>query len=78
LEVLRLHKEDIFGCSNIEDALECDCIIMAVPHQIFKELAIEERIANSQIKAVIDCKNVIDKEMMNGKVYKCLGNGDGI
>ncbi|MBN1785475.1 MAG: nucleotide sugar dehydrogenase [Candidatus Methanofastidiosa archaeon] len=75
---LTINMKELIGCPSIEEALDSDCIILAVPHDIFKEIGLEEKINKSRIKAVVDCKNMLDKKRIQNIVYKCLGDGDKI
>ena len=73
---LRLSDCIMEGCDTLEEALDCDCVILAVPHDEFRNVSLERLISDSPVKTIIDCKNMLDKTKLKEKIYKCLGNGE--
>jgi len=66
------------SCRNIDEALDCDCLVLAVAHNKFLDHPLEELILKYGVKAVVDGKNILKKEMLKGIIYKCIGNGERI
>ncbi|MHC1604591.1 MAG: nucleotide sugar dehydrogenase, partial [Candidatus Methanofastidiosia archaeon] len=70
-------NKKVKSLKSLEHALECDCVVLAVPHDEFLNSNLEEKIANSCVKAVVDGKNLIKRGLIPGIVYKGIGGGDG-
>ncbi len=64
------------GCASIKEALNCDCIILAVAHDKFTDGTLEDMILSSSVQAVVDGKNMINKKKLPG--ITVIGIGDGI
>ncbi|HPR42476.1 MAG TPA: nucleotide sugar dehydrogenase [Candidatus Methanofastidiosa archaeon] len=73
--LLRLEDGDMHGCRTLEEALDSDCVVLAVPHDMFSNATFEQKIQQSSVKVVIDCKNILNGDLMDGKIYKSIGNG---
>ncbi|RZN46142.1 nucleotide sugar dehydrogenase [archaeon] len=58
---------------TLEEALNCDCAILAVDHEAYR--GVEALLARSNVRAVVDGKNFLDSSSIPNKVYRGIGKG---
>ena len=77
IQDLHIDGTKYVSLSSINEALDCDCIVIAVPHNGFKTIGLEEKINASCIKCVVDGANVLNSKTLRDSIhYLSIGHGD--